>query len=61
MAQTNNEVVEELTSNELFMDTFRFVSERFPDVKPEHVGEILVIGVLFERGLITRGDDAEQD
>jgi len=59
MAQTNDEVVEELTSNELFMDTFRFVSERFPDVAPEHIGEILVVGVLFERGLITRGDNEQ--
>ena len=59
MAQTNDEVVEELTSNELFIDTFRFVSERFPEVKPEHIGEILVVGVLFERGLITRGENAD--
>ena len=59
MAQTNDEVVEELTSNELFIDTFRFVSERFPELQPEHIGEILVVGVLFERGLITRGENAD--
>jgi hypothetical protein len=55
MTQTNDEVVEELTSNELFMDTFRFMAEKFPDVAPENIGEILIVGVLFERGLITRG------
>ena len=57
MTQTNDEVVEELTSNELFMDTFRFMAEKFPDVAPENIGEILIVGVLFERGLITRGSN----
>jgi hypothetical protein len=57
MAQTNDEVVEELTSNELFMDTFRFMATKFPDVAPESIGEILIVGVLFDRGLITRGED----
>jgi hypothetical protein len=57
MAQTNDEVVEELTSNELFMDTFRFMATKFPDVAPESIGEILIVGVLFDRGLITRGDN----
>jgi len=59
MAQTNDEVVEELTSNELFMDTFRFIASKFPDVAPESIGEILVVGVLFERGLITRGENEQ--
>jgi hypothetical protein len=57
MAQTNDEVVEELTSNELFMDTFRFMATKFPDVAPESIGEILIVGVLFDRGLITRGEN----
>ena len=59
MAKTNDEVVEELLQDQLFLDTFALMTERFPEVNKSHIGELLVVGVLFERGMITRGDNAE--
>lgn len=59
MAETNDEVVEELLNNELFIDTFRLMTERFPEVQKHHIGELLVVGVLFERGMIIREKNAE--
>ena len=59
MAQTNDEVVEELLQDQLFLDTFALMTERFPEVEKSFIGELLVVGVLYERGMITRGTDAE--
>lgn len=53
---TNDEVVEELLANDLFLDTFAHMRERFPNVEGQIVGELLVVGVLFERGMITRDE-----
>lgn len=50
---TNDEVVEELTNNRLFMDTFAYMTERFPEVDKSVIGELLVVGVLYDRGMIT--------
>lgn len=55
MAQTNDEVVEELLKDQLFLDTFALMTERFPEVEKSFIGELLVVGVLFEKGMITRG------
>jgi hypothetical protein len=59
MAKTNDEVVEELLQNQLFLDTFALMTERFPEVDKSHIGELLVVGVLFERGMITRSSSTE--
>lgn len=56
---TNDEVVEELLNDPLFLDTFALMTERFPEVQKSFIGELLVVGVLYERGMITRGDDSE--
>lgn len=56
---TNDEVVEELLANSLFLDTFANMRDRFKDIPSQVVGELLVVGVLYERGMITRGDDSE--
>ena len=56
---TNDEVVEELLQNQLFLDTFALMTERFPEVEKSFIGELLVVGVLYERGMITRGEDSE--
>lgn len=55
MAKTNDEVVEELLKDQLFLDTFALMTERFPEVEKSFIGELLVVGVLFEKGMITRG------
>lgn len=54
MSQTNEEVVEELIKDPLFMDTFVLMSQKFPEVDKQFIGELLVVGVLYERGMITR-------
>lgn len=51
---TNDEVVEELLNDRLFMDTFALMAEKFPEVDNSHIGELLVVGVLYARGMITR-------
>jgi hypothetical protein len=56
---TNDEVVEELLQDQLFLDTFALMTERFPEVEKSFIGELLVVGVLYERGMITRGEDSE--
>ena len=56
---TNDEVVEELLKDQLFLDTFALMTERFPEVDKSHIGELLVVGVLFEKGMITRGDNEQ--
>lgn len=58
---TNDEVVEELLNDPLFMDTFALMSEKFPEVDNSHIGELLVVGVLYARGMITRGDNEQPD
>jgi hypothetical protein len=52
---TNDEVVETLLNDPLFMDTFALMTEKFPEVDNSHIGELLVVGVLYEKGMITRG------
>lgn len=56
---TNDEVVEELLQNQLFLDTFALMTERFPEIEKSYIGELLVVGVLYERGMITRGEGSE--
>lgn len=58
---TNDEVVEELLKDPLFMDTFALMTQRFPEVNQSFIGELLVVGVLYEKGMITRGDNEQPD
>lgn len=55
--QTNEELVEELLNDELFLDAFGHLRNRFKDVPPQILGEALIIGVMFERGMITRDEE----
>ena len=56
---TNDEVVEELLKDQLFLDTFALMTEKFPEVDKSFIGELLVVGVLYEKGMISRGDNEQ--
>jgi hypothetical protein len=54
--KTNEEVVDEITKDPLFMDTYAFMTEKFPEVDKGAIAELLVVGVLYERGMISRAE-----
>ena len=55
--QTNEELIEELLNEELFLDTFGHLRNRFSDVPAQILGEALIIGVMYERGMISRDEE----
>jgi hypothetical protein len=57
--KTHDDVVEELLNDPLFMDTFALMTQKFPEVDNSHIGELLVVGVLYEKGMIIRGDNEQ--
>jgi hypothetical protein len=58
--QTNEELVDELLKNELFLDTFGHLRNRFSDVPPQILGEALIIGVMYERGMIIKEEQLDE-
>jgi hypothetical protein len=58
--QTNDQIVEEVIQDPLFMDTFALMTDKFPEVDNGAIAELLIVGVLYERGLITRADGATE-
>jgi hypothetical protein len=38
------------------MDTYAFMTEKFPEVDKGAIAELLVVGVLYERGMISRAE-----
>jgi hypothetical protein len=57
--KTNEEVVDEITKDPLFMDTYAFMTEKFPEVDKSAIAELLVVGVLYEKGMISRAGESE--
>lgn len=60
MSLTNEEVVDQITKDPLFMDTYAFMTVKFPEVDKSAIAELLVVGVLYERGMISRADEDAQ-
>ena len=42
-------------------DTIAYISERYPDLTPEHLGELRTIGLRFCRPVIDRSQEPEQE
>ena len=56
--QTNDEVVEEVMKDPLFMDTYALMTDRFPEVENSAIAELLIVGILYSRGMITRAEES---
>jgi hypothetical protein len=55
--QTNDQLVDELLNDDLFLDAFGHLRNRFTDVPPQILAEALIVGVMFERGMISRDEE----